>query len=76
MANALGASVGWLIAPLWLLDAIDTDTVSDSTGVHVGFVALIALPWIWTIAVITTVIARDDDRGPHELIAGTTQNIS
>lgn len=75
---ALRGAVLWLplIAPLWLLDAVDADTLKESTGVLVAFVALLAVPWLWVVAVITTVIAREDDRGPHDLVAGTSQNVS
>jgi glycopeptide antibiotics resistance protein len=75
---ALRSVVLWLplIAPIWMLDAVNADAASESTAALALFVALLAAPWAWTLAVIATVLARADDRGPHDLVAGTTQNVS
>jgi uncharacterized RDD family membrane protein YckC len=64
-----------LIGPIWALDAIDTDVVGEATGA-VLLLALISVPVLWIITVIGTVIARADDRGPHDLAAGTSVRVS
>jgi ADP-dependent NAD(P)H-hydrate dehydratase / NAD(P)H-hydrate epimerase len=65
-----------LIAPVWVLDAIDVDDLRESTAVLALFVILLVMPWAWALAVLVTVVARDDDRGPHDLAAGTAQDVS
>ena len=66
------AAVLWLplIVPLWLLDAINTQTADESAGVALLGIVL-SVPVLWVTVVIVVVAARADDRGPHDLVAGT-----
>lgn len=75
---AVRGAVLWLplIAPVWVLDGIDVIGLRESRGTLLLFVALLVTPPVWTLVVLVTVIRRSDDRGPHDLAAGTTQEVS
>jgi glycopeptide antibiotics resistance protein/uncharacterized RDD family membrane protein YckC len=60
-----------ILLPGPILDLLDPATTSTATGVAVGLAVLLGLPMAWIATVVVTVVVRADDRGPHDLVAGT-----
>lgn len=67
------AAVLWgpLLLPVLVLDLVDPAVASTTVGASLLLALLVGLPVGWVLLVVLVVVARADDRGPADLVAGT-----